>query len=218
MRSDAQTERDLLEELGNDPEVPGGIEARVDAGTVHLGGSAPTYAGKVAARRAAERVAGVRSIIDEIGVVPPCHLQRSDFELRAAVAAALDLNVQVPRGAVRTYVVDGGVRLEGVVASHADRCAAEDTVAVLAGVRAILNRIRVEPRESSRAPIIPGIERAFYRSAALDCKHILVHAAPDGEILLRGTVRSWAELRDAERAAWSAPGVRSVVNKLAVVL
>jgi osmotically-inducible protein OsmY len=63
-----------------------------------------------------------------------------------------------------------------------------------------------------------NIEQALRRSAELDSKHILVESASDGEVLLRGTVRSWAERRDAERAAWSAPGVRGVVNQLAVVI
>jgi len=65
---------------------------------------------------------------------------------------------------------------------------------------------------------VVGIERALRRSAELDCKHIVIEAATDGEVSLRGTVRSWAEHRDAERAAWSSAGVRSVINRLAVVL
>ena len=88
---------------------------------------------------------------------------------------------------------------------------------MLAGVRGIVNLLTVDPPSSEVKPIVQGIERAFHRSAELDCKHILVEAAPDGEVQLRGTVRSWAELHDAERAAWSAPGVRGVVNRLAVV-
>jgi osmotically-inducible protein OsmY len=219
MRSTEQIERDVIEELGNDPELEqAAIAARVDAGIVRLRGSAPTYSAKLAARRAAERITGVRAIVDDVVVAPPAILQRTDAQLRKAIGTALDLNVQVGRGTVRFSVIEGRVYLDGVVARQVERCAAEATVAILAGVRAIDNRIRIEPDAPPSASMIEGIDRALRRSAELDCKHILIEAAPGGEIYLRGTVRSWAEVHDAERAAWSAPGVRGVVNRLAVVM
>jgi osmotically-inducible protein OsmY len=219
MRTDSQIERDVVEELATDPEVcDAGIGAHVEGGTVRLTGSAPTYAGKVAAHRAAERISGVRGVIDEVIVLPPAHLARGDTAIGRAVAIAFELNVQVPPNAIAVSVTDGWVALSGAVSTQADRCAAEAAVTVLAGVRGIVNRIAVEPTVTPCRSIILGIERALQRSAELDSKHIVIDAAPDGEVRLRGTVRSWAEVHDAERAAWSAPGVREVVNGLAVVL
>ena len=217
MRSDFQIERDVEDELSGDPEVAGApIVARVISGIVTLDGATPTYAARLAARRAVERVGGVRAVIDELRVTPSPSLHRTDVEIARAVRVALELNVLVPEG-IRFGVVDGCVTLDGVARRQVDRCAAESSVAVLAGVRDIVNRIRLEPHCAASDSIVLGIERALHRSAELDCKHILVEAAPDGEVFLRGAVRSWAEHHDAERAAWSAMGVRQVVNRLAVV-
>jgi osmotically-inducible protein OsmY len=218
MRTDSQIEQDVNDELTGDPEVvTAGITVRVEGGAARLAGSTPTYAAKLATLRAVERVSGVRSVVDDMTVVPPPHLDRSDVAIGRAIAVAFGLNVQVPHEAISVFVIGGWVTLVGIVRTQADRCTAEATVALLAGVRGIVNRLTVDPPEAVDKSIVQGIERAFHRSAELDCKHILVEAAPDGEVQLRGTVRSWAELHDAERAAWSAPGVRGVVNRLAVV-
>ena len=218
MRSDLQIERDVIDELASDPDVAqAAISAQVRSGIVTLGGSTPTYVARVTARRAVERIAGVRAVVDELTVTPPPALRRSDAEIARDARVALELNVLIPRG-VRVFVADACVTLDGVVRRQVDRCAVESAVAVLAGVREILNRIRLEPPSIESASIILAIERALHRSAELDCKHIVIEAATDGEVFLRGMVRSWAEHRDAERAAWSAPGVRSVINRIAVVL
>jgi osmotically-inducible protein OsmY len=217
MRTDLHIERDVIDELASDPEVADApILARVVSGIVTLQGSTPTYAGRVAAKLAVLRILGVRAVADELTVTPPPNLRRTDVEIARSVRVALELNVQVPEG-IRFGVVDGTVTLDGVVRRQADRCAAESAIAVLAGVRGIENHIRLEPHSAEPESIVLDIERALYRSAELDCKHILIEAAADGAVMLRGTVRSWAEHRDAERAAWSAAGVRGVTNRLAVL-
>lgn len=218
MRSDLQIERDVIDELASDPEVASApIGVQVSSGIVTLEGYTPTFAARLAARRAVERIVGVRAVVESLVVTPPAHLRRSDVEIARSVRVALELNVQVPAG-VRFGVLHGCVTLEGMVRRQADRCAAETAVAFLAGIRDITNHIRLEPHSATPESVVLGIERALHRSAELDCKHILIEAAPDGEVSLRGMVRSWAEHRDAERAAWSAPGVRGVVNRLSVVL
>ena len=218
MRSDLQIEDDVGEELATDPEVVGAaVSVHVGAGIARLSGTTPTYAARIAARRAAERIAGVRAILDDVLVEPPAELRRSDMELSRAVEIALGLSVQVP-DTVEASVIDGWVILEGHVPHQAERCAAEAAVAVLAGVRGIQNRIRLTPQPAAGCALVHAIEKAIRRSAELDCKHIVVDATPEGEVFLRGVVRSWAELHDAERAAWSTPGVTSVINRLTVVL
>jgi osmotically-inducible protein OsmY len=218
MRTDSHIERDVVEELSSDPEAEASaVAVHVMSGIVTLSGTTATYAARIAVRQAACRIFGVRAVIEELRVTPPPRLQRTDVEIARAVRVAHELHVQVPEG-IRFGVVDGCVTLEGVVRRQVNRCAAEHAVSVLAGVRAITNHIRLEPRGAETESIVLGIERAMHRSAELDCKHIVVEAAPGGEVSLRGAVRSWAEYHDAERAAWSASGVRGVTNRLAVVL
>ena len=219
MRTDCQIELDVLEEIASDPEVEAtSVAVRVIGGVARLSGSLPTYAAKLAALRAAERICGVRAIIDDVIVTPPRHLARSDAELAGAINAILSLNVLIATDAVRVAVANGWATLDGIVPNHCARTAAETSISTLPGLRGIVNRIRLAPTTTPPSTLALGIEKALLRSAELDSKHILVEARPDGAVSLRGTVRSWAELHDAERAAWCAPGVRDVENRLAVVL
>ena len=216
MRTDAEIRRDIVDELQWDPRLGENvIRADVSRGTATLTGTVETYAQKVAARQAAERVGGVHAIVNEIVVAPPLHLQRMDSEIARCVGLALDLNVLVPPGSVRVSVRQGWVTLEGTVANHYQRDAALGAAEVLGGIRGISCRIAVEPTESIVPSTRVAIEGALQRSAELDCKHIVVQVT-DSEVTLRGIVRSWAERQDATRAAWSAPGIRAVIDRLVV--
>jgi osmotically-inducible protein OsmY len=170
---------------------------------------------QIAARHAAERVAGVRGVADDLVVSTTPPLRRTDAQIASAAATALDLHVQVPVERVRLSVSDSWIILEGTVQWQYQRDAAAAAVRVLAGVRGVSNHIEVEPPVATPADVSHRIENALRRIAELDCKHIVVQIA-DGQVTLRGTVRSWAERQDAERAAWSAPGVRAVIDRLMV--
>jgi osmotically-inducible protein OsmY len=217
MRTDVQLQADVAEELRWDPSVSEKeITVAVESAIATLTGSVPTYAEKIAARHAAERVSGVRAVADELVVVAASSsLERTDAQIAAAAAMALDLHVQVPVERIRMSVSDGWIVLEGSVPWQFQRDAAAAAVRVLAGVRGVSNYIEVQPPVATPADVSHRIENALRRSAELDCKHIVVQIA-DGQVTLRGTVRSWAERQDAERAAWSAPGVRAVIDRLLV--
>lgn len=218
MRTDGQLQKDVIDELRWDPSLTEKeIGVAADDGVVTLSGAVPTYAEKMAACDAAERVAGVRVVADELVVATLLHHIRSDTEIAHAIAAAFDLSVQIQSSAIAASVSEGWVVLDGTVNWQYQRDAASYAVCMLPGVRGLSNHVEVVPAVSSPNDVTHRIETALRRSAELDCKNIVVQI-DDGRVTLHGTVRSWAERYDAERAAWSAPGVRAVIDRLLVAL
>lgn len=213
--SDAQLQKDVVEELAWDPSIGRhDIAVACNNGVVTLGGQVDGFSKKDAAIRAAERVSGVCAIADEVTVRVPTELGRSDVDIAHAVAQALEWNAQVPDGKVKARVDKGWVWLDGEVDWGFQRAAAEQAIRYLTGVTAVSNRIHI--RKLAFAPDVKQrIEGALKRVAATDAAHINVEAL-DGKIVLRGKVHSWAARRDAEQAAWSAPGVVAVEDQILV--
>jgi osmotically-inducible protein OsmY len=215
MYTDTNLQKNVIEELAWDPALSSAeIGVAAKDRVVTLSGKVHTYAEKYAAEKAVHRVAGVRAVADDLEVSLRPEHRRSDTEIAHAVLVAFAWNVAVPEDKIRVDVEDGWVTLRGNVDWDYQRRAAENTVRPLAGVRGVSNVIAVAPRVS--VDDVKGkIESAFKRHAELDANRIHVSAG-DGTVTLRGTVRSWAERNDAERAAWAAPGVRQVDDLIAV--
>lgn len=215
MRSDSQIQRDVIDELHWDSALGTaeiGVAAR--AGVVTLSGTVDSFARKFAAIRAAERVQGVKAVAEELKIVLSGHSTRTDTELAHAVVTALDWDVEVPADRIKIRVDEGWVWLEGDVEWPHEKAAAERAIRYLTGVRGVTNTLHTNTR--AFAPEIRRrIEDALTRNAEADAKRISVETA-DGTVTLRGTVRSWAERADAERAAWAAPGVTRVNDQLTV--
>jgi osmotically-inducible protein OsmY len=215
MKTDAQIRDDVIEELRWDPQItePDAIGVAVVDGAVTLTGQASTYAEKLAAARAAERVYGVKAVADDIRVQLP-GLPRDDSDIARAIAHVLEWNVQVPEGRVHAEVENGWVTLDGEVEYDYQRREVERMVRQIRGVTGVLNHITVNPPVTP-ARVQAAIEDAFKREAEIDARHVRVEVT-DHTAKLDGQVHSLTEANAAVAAAASAPGVASVENHLVV--
>jgi osmotically-inducible protein OsmY len=216
MKTDSQLQRDVQDELSWEPSIR---EAEIGVvaknGVVTISGYVDTFAEKYMAERAAERVSGVRAIADDLNVRLPTGFQRPDTEIAHAVVDTLRSDIQVPDDRIQAKVEGGWITLEGDVEWQYEKTAAERAVRYLRGVVGVSNRIAVKPKRVSSFEVSNKIKDALRRNAEVEADRIVVEAV-DGRVILRGMVRSYAERQDAERAAWAAPGVTNVDDKLLI--
>ncbi|MEN3354778.1 MAG: hypothetical protein V7640_2936 [Betaproteobacteria bacterium] len=215
MRSDSDIKRDVEMELKWDPDISeADIAVAVKDGVVTLTGFVRSYAQKWQAERDAKRVAGVVAVANDIEVRLPAIDQRPDPEIaRDAVSA---LKTQLPYSADRIKVVlnNGWVTLEGELEWNYQKERAEEAVRHIKGVKGVMNMIMLKPKLSP-TEIKRKIEEAFKRSAEIDANRIMVETN-GSEVILKGSVRSWAEREEAEREAWRAPGVTKVIDQIEI--
>jgi osmotically-inducible protein OsmY len=213
-RTDKMIQQDVLDEFLWDPEVEApDIGVEVDDGVVTLTGTADSYAVKLAAEQAAQRVDGVRAVANNLSVRTA--LTHNDTDIAKEVADALETNGSIPPDRIEVMVQNGKVTLRGDVDWGFQRIAAVQSVRHLRGVRDVNNLVQIKQPSVSAADVQTGIERAFVRAAEHDADRIEVRT-DDGHVVLTGTVRSWAEKREAGFAAWRAKGVTRVNNDLQV--
>ena len=219
VRTDEQIQRDVLNELKWDARVqPNEIGVAVKNGIVTLTGWVDSYLKRWAAEDAAHRVEGVKAVVNEIEVRLPVTAERTDEDIAAAVIRALEWDAGVPSDRIEVTVSKGWVTLKGEVEWGFQREDAERAARRVTGVRGVSNLIVVKPRmKPTPEEMKRRIEEALVRSAAMDAKRISVEVQGD-TVILRGTVRSLAEKQEAERVAWSAPGVAMVENRITVEL
>jgi len=214
IKTDMQLKQDIEEELRWDPKLNAAqIGVSVDKGTVSLSGAVDTYAAKWAAEDATKRVAGVRTVAQDLTVKILAEHKRTDPEIAAAAESALKWNVFVPK-AVTARVSGGSVTLEGPVTWNFQREAAETAIRHLSGVVTVFNFITIKP-EVSAGQVKEKVQAALLRQATSDASSVHVDTS-GGKVTLTGQVASWRTMDDAEKAAWAVPGVNEVVDKLTI--
>ncbi|GAA0943571.1 BON domain-containing protein [Virgisporangium aurantiacum] len=216
-QTDEDIQREVLRELKWDAEVaPNEIGVAVRNGVTTLTGWVDTFSKKSAAERAALRIRGVKAVANDIEVrLAPSH-EQTDVDLARSVVRVLEMDSLVPHEMVKVSVSDGWVTLRGELDWDYQRREAERVVRNLTGVKGISNLITVRPRTGpSPDELKKKIEDALVRTAETDAERIHV-TTQDGKVILAGSVGSWAERREAERVAWSAPGVTEVENLIII--
>jgi osmotically-inducible protein OsmY len=216
-RTDEAIQRDVLDELKWNAYVrPNEIGVSVKDGIVTLTGWVDSYMKKIAAEEAAHRVPGVKAVANDIEVRLPSSAERTDADLASAVLNALRWDAAIPAGKLDVTVSKGWVTLKGEVDFAFQKRDAERAVQRLSCVKGVTNLI-VVTSHLSPTELKQQIEKALVRNAETDASRITVELQ-GSKVILRGTVRSYAEKKAAEETAWSAPGVTEVDNRITISL
>jgi osmotically-inducible protein OsmY len=215
MRIDSDIKRDVENELQWDPDIDAtDIGVAVKSGVVTLTGFVHSYSHKLQAEEDAKRVTGVSGVANDIEVRLPSADVRPDPEIARDVVSELRLQLPFSWEKLKAVVKNGWVTLEGEAEWNYQRERTEQAVRHVKGVIGVSNLIKLKPSVAA-ADIKRKIEEAFKRNAEIDANRIQVRTS-GSEVILEGTVRSWAERQEAERVAWSAPGVAKVEDRIII--
>lgn len=215
MTQDTHIRDDVQRELFYTPGLNAArIGVSVENGIVTLSGSIDSYEQKLAALRAAERIAGVRAVACGLEVRLPGPHVLTDSGLAQAAANVLAWNSAVAPDRIRVRVENAWITLEGTVDWEYQKDAAAGAVVELSGVKGVDNLINVNPSLDADGAK-QYIESALRRSPTIEDRDVLVEVNND-KVVLHGQVRSIAQRDEAEKIAWAAPGVADVANHILV--
>jgi osmotically-inducible protein OsmY len=215
--SDKDLRQFIIDELDFEPSVDAAnIGVAVENGVVTLSGHVASYAEKMAAEAAVRRVKGVRAIAEEIEVRYAFDKKTGDDEIAKRALDIIRWSATVPQDRIQLTVQNGWVTLSGQVDWWYQKNAAADAVRKLSGVSGVINNVTIRPRVQP-VDVKRKIEDAFKRRAEIDTQGIRVAVTDGGKITLQGSVHDWQERIAAVDAAWSAPGVVSVDDRLSIM-
>jgi osmotically-inducible protein OsmY len=218
MKTDDELQQDVIAELSWDPQlidVHAQLGVAAKNGVVTLSGLVDSYNKKIAAEKAAQRVKGVRVVASDVEVKLGVLGAKSDSEIAEAVRSALVWNSAVNQDMIQIKVDNGWVYLDGEVEWAFQRASVEHGIEDLSSVKGITNNIRIKEKRVDAIALKTQISSAFQRNAAVDANSIKVETSGTN-VTLYGTVKSWSEKKEAERVAWSSPGVTSVDNQIRI--
>jgi len=220
VKTDTELQRDVMTELKWEPTIHAAeIGVSVKDGAVTLTGNVDSYSKKWAIERAVKRVSGVKAVAEEVKVTPAVSYRRADEDIARSATNTLNWNVWVPPDRVKVMVQNGWITLSGDVDWYYQKERAEDAVRHLVGVLGVTSSITIKPPVPTvkAFEVKNGIEDALKRNARLlrDAEKIRVEIS-GSKVILHGSVGSWADYEQAEYAAYCAPGVSQVENKLTV--
>lgn len=215
MKTDAQLQADVLDELQWDPRFNAAeIGVSVKNGIVTLSGHVNSFTEKLAVEEATRRVKDVKGMVEEISVNLPLDGKRTDQDIAQAAVSALRWNNAVPDRDIRIRVEDGWLTLEGRVDWQFQKDAARNAVKDIIGLHGVINQVTIKPTVS--APVVKdAIKKALERSADVEAGKVNVETS-GSKVTIRGKARTWAERSEIERAAWSAPGVMEVEDDVVI--
>ncbi len=213
MSGDYQIKQDVLDELEWDPEVEASkVGVEVTDGAVSLVGAVETYRQKQAAREAAKRVAGVRSLVDRLEIELPIQHRLSDEGLAERIAHVLNWNVSADASHIQAEVQNGVVTLTGELDYNFQRQNILKNIEHVTGVVNVIDQMTVKPKVSA-SDVEDRIKNALNRHAEIESENVAVRVL-DGTVTLEGTAESLDEMDRIEQAAWAGPGVVNVINNL----
>ncbi len=218
MRDDSDIKRDVETELRWNSDIDAtDVGVSVKQGVVTLSGFVRSYSEKFDAERDAKRVSGVVGVANDLEVRLPSSDQRPDPDIARDAVSAVKSQLPFVADRIKVLVDHGWMTLEGEVEWNFQKERAETAVRHIRGVKGVVNQIHIKPRAPVASEVKQKIEEALKRRAELEAEDIKVETK-GSEVILRGKVRTWTEREEAERAAWLAPGVTKVDNRISVGL